>query len=628
MLNRGYLLVDSHTLKIINIIIAELNEAQDLVEKNRESSESIAKELNKIKEYFAMLKITDYDHVFSRVITELKKVYNSILKSYKLKAPASFLVELKEDQFYKHHEADYFERLTLVDAYHRLNKAISLGSHATTDEKSVSVFEEITDFHRTCSNASPTALAGLDKLKKSENDLGAGMSLNKTLDLVWKAIKKFPAADAQDAKLELSSMLSNLSTFTSLHPSDVFANLMKCVGDVYIGAQKVRDISDVSKIVKNHFHVMLKKEVECLTVSEQVSVLASLAKQDVKHEVLGYSGFKKSFSEKAQQLLFNELAAYDLIPGVNLQALINVELKTYFESHEPHSQLRELFIDQLKSVERDSNDRLLLLRACLDTEAKSAYEARDVALLRLKNAAKDTKGNKNGEIDDLCYRYQVLQQTDVTLGEAGKIIATRQQPELITTLKTFEKPIQKMNYSLSKFYKELHLVKRPSAKGNVDAPKPIDHGIKVIKEQLNFVTEKLKKFAEKESNMFTAYPYSREYKTICDAAGVDVLRKVAAIFNEYTSGRWKFHFGPYGRSHVTEANEVAKKINSFMHDNANGEKLLAAQQYIRDVLNRLEVRSHLKIGGSFSKRAHYCLNMLEMARKNGANQLVELKMKK
>lgn len=616
-MNRGYLLVSKANTDLLKYLIDDLDQLQDLIEKNPGQKSLIEATFRKLKDSFKMFDVPHYDEVYVRVVDNLKDIYNELIKSYNLSQYDPLLVQFKCSSLVlknTYTQDSYFQRLNLVNRYHFILQ--SVGAESENNNKNESPLEEIAS-HFKATVATAPALTGLHVIQNNNIKLGE-INLVTALTHVWKAIKKFPAKEAAEAKEKLASVLADVQSLSSSDKAKyLLQELIQCLGDTYFKNKDINTKEDVALIIRNHFYTHLEAVTASLSVSDQIKMFNSLNVVDEK-QIEVDNNFEKMFSAKIKETLSMDLQAYELIPGINIQAAIDKELHHYFATREARKQMSAILIKQLNQTDRLTSDRLALLRACIQAEQRDPGKSvRNDALEALQKAALQAKSHNKGMITELCDRYQRMREVDANLYEVKTILNNRNKPEHATSFALLDKPIEQVYSTVNKVYSELNKAASSVDTKKSDKTKKSDLDLVALKKKVAEVETKLQHFADDEAKIYLpTFTFSKDYKKTSDKAGDGVLRKVQVIFTEYGANRWQLHFGPKGRHYTAEAKEVADKMGALMKGNVNGETLLAAQLYIHDVLNRLVINNKkFNLTGSFSKRAHYCLHLLDEAQK-------------
>jgi hypothetical protein len=259
--------------------------------------------------------------------------------------------------------------------------------------------------------------------------------------------------------------------------------------------------------------------------------------------------------------------------------------------------------EQWTSENEDSRSySLAQLKVFLESERvetkTKADDVRDQALLRLLKLTEYTEKENTAE---LYARYLEFRKVDQCRQELHAVVRLRTQPRVESAYSQLDSTIRSANSSTMTMYSQLSQMRDIK-----ELPKYSDrvkHTIDYLKTKVTAVQTRLKMFTDKKNAIFTPkFQFSKTYEHL--KTREDLISGIAEFFDDYAEA--SFH---WGRHHRKLASAMAKKIRTF--EEKRDYKNL--QDYLCNMLHGVaaNVDIILNISGTFSKRIHFCLSLLE-----------------
>jgi hypothetical protein len=521
-----------------------------------------------------------------------------------------FGVAAKEDEVKRivkteEEKHELFQRLNVIDAYRRLE--IRSSEKKFNEEKALGEVKA-----HLLELKSEDAKVVLDEYLAQENSsvTTARITLRRGIALTWHAISSLPTAQKkEDAKKRLVTYLSQTPDVLN---SENFYRLLPVIAGEHYDAPLLNNVEDIEKHVNQIAHVRMKEHLHEIEVKDQVDLYEQLSDaKDMQMDAKLRAGARKA--------LLRDLALFDLVPKVDVAKVIDDELEKYLETKEARQklqrQIKKHWIKQIQDEKRASAERLFLLRHCLSLEkSDDGLPARKESIEALKKAADACDAKKADEVKELTDSYAKLFEVDRCIKKLFPIKEELDRSDRKRTFGRLEAEVSSLKDSIHGFYKDIG-----KAKERLTLAKKCKEDLQTLRDSSSKLTKKIANFDRDAKKIYLAkgFQYRDSYGNLVKCAGRNILDKVIAVFNDYADGRWRiFHvglpcslFGFTGRTHTAEAREVIRTIRSdeIMR---SGDPLIAAREYIKDVLHSIDADGELNLTGSFARRAHYCLKLL------------------
>jgi hypothetical protein len=342
---------------------------------------------------------------------------------------------------------------------------------------------------------------------------------------------------------------------------------------------------------------IIKKQVELCIAEISFDWLRSHTKERLKNEL--QSTFDKESSTAAQK-------------KESLLKTLTVEIQSLEPFYTPRSPSKAPNIDTKLPESIHANERLLLLKLLHRRTTELIPSQRGV-----------TYRAEADEINALHERYKELLLLDEYHGALNTIIKLQNNPEnkfLYLPLKNkASKLLKDFSYAsfikseniyritqnpYLKFHVEKTLVKpgQPWLEYHKSMPlrvarlKAEVESLKSIKKELDSNLAEAKK---KTVPLFNNFKYPSSYDALHKN---DLGSTVAAIFKDYADKAHWYYFHAF-RNHIKEAREIETTVKGFKN-------IHEITTYLIAIKDDLIAHNKLNLTGSFSRRIHYCLNVL------------------
>lgn len=601
------------------------------------------------------------------VLNYLKMKFNKVIENLDLRNENFFknngvkaLATTAEEKLYP--TINRFNTLPITEIGERLYADFTTRLPAPEDTTVVSpttkAFNDIEKILTTHKD-SAQSLRGLNFLKKHPM-LSAGISLKRAIQLAWESIPK----DADKAKAELCEALStigqlyndsfSIDTQSVEYILKLLLNIIMPIKDSQVTLFHTQ--RQLESFIRKQCEERLNKHVEDLNLEEQFKILTHLERKETPEEHLDFSSYIKTTSEA----LISELSIYDfaIVPVKKPKALgadekhtensISSDIKnTAFNieaivSNTVKTCVAEISLDWLRVTVRSGLRRRMadisdlnplqqqsVLLKSLDMEIKCNKDAdRKLFLLALQERASKliimqrgvTFTEEVSDLETLCTSFNHLLEIDKHRKELHSIIEAQKERgnkfshlhlsfEAGRSLERFSyKNLTKKSDHPWKIYYET-LEDQALTLSNLTA--------KVMAEKKEIET-KLASFKQAEKTAFADYKYPKSYFSLSVENKVlsSTLKSIAGIFKDYADKAhwWYFHAG---RNHTDIAYKIVSLINEGKQDH------VSIRQHLIDIKNSLIAKGVLNLEGSFSRRLHYCLDILDELKPQAATGLFD-----
>ncbi len=484
------------------------------------------------------------------------------------------------------------------------------------------------------------ACEGLSLIKDRSIQLTSDINLFKALQLVWRAIPK----DGDKAKKALYDNLAliktevgHLSTTSAQEKAlQLILEPLEKINDPHVAILSTKDT--ITDLIKKKCDNKLKSHLREAPLAEKERILYHLRKKESIKEHLAL----KFYIEKTREELKKAFSAYTFIfinDGQSTEQIIEDSINQCiadisladFEKTTQTPLCQEL--EKSKDPNVRKNDLIKLINVEIDALQAPATSPKERILITLRKRAEElipsykdiTLQADTLEIDNLYRTYHHLLDINKLHDTLNNLIEEQNKPQNQLAYQKLTEQAKTIlaTYSYAALIKKEKKTKRLSIPGaHLLEPKIIEYGqtwfeyhrflthktsalnkdVEKLMAQKKELDLKITTGTQKEVSLFNKqFRFPASYSNL---GGREIVEKIQNLFQDYAdkAGWCCWYYFHVGRKHVAEAREIA--------DALPGKNPSEIKDYLISIKNALIAKDALNLQGSFSRRIHYCLDVI------------------